>query len=378
MYMAPIGLLIGFIINLISLALVGFGLYFVIGYLVGIAAITAALFYSGIAMLVFSLLGRYIILALIGGRSGEDEPKFERSTETQRIKRPDGTELHVEFYGPADAQPIVFTHGIATNSTDWYYAKQHLADRYRLILWDVTGLGKSGKSPNNDYSTEKMAADLEAVINLAGRPCLIAGHSMGGMITLTFCKLFPQYLGSKVAGVILVNTTYTDPVKTTTARGFLTAIETPILKPLMYLIAWLHPLFWLQSWLSYFNGTAHIPSRLFSFAGTQTRGQLDFMTVCQPMCNQGVLARQMLGMMKYDATETLPRINVPTLIVTSDTDRGCIPEASHYMHEQIPGSELVEFPKCGHVSIFERNLDFTQAVDNFARRVATPRRSGAA
>lgn len=377
MFMLPLGLLIGFSINLISLALLGFGLYFVIGYLLG-AAVTLALFWSGVGMLVFTLLGRYIILFLIGGRKGEDEPTFERSTEVQRIKRPDGTELHVEFYGPAEAQPIILTHGIATNSTDWYYAKRHLSKSFRLILWDVTGLGKSSRSPGNDYSLDKMATDLEAVVGLAGKPCILAGHSMGGMITLNFCKLFPQYLGSKVSGLILVNTTYTNPVRTTTARGFLTAIETPILKPLLYLIIGLSPLVWLQSWLSYFNGTAHIPSRIFSFSGHQTRGQLDFMTVCQPMCRQDVLARQMLGMMKYDATDTLRRINVPTLIVAANKDRGCIPEASHFMHEEIPGSELAMMEPSGHVSIFEQNGQFVKAVDDFGAKVSRVSQKGVA
>lgn len=375
--MAPLGLLIGFFINLISLALMGFGLYFVIGYLVG-AAITLALLWTGVGMLVFSLLGRFIILFLIGGKSEEDEPKFERSTEFQTLKRPDGTELHVEFYGPADAQPILFTHGIATNSTDWYYAKRHLADRFRLILWDVTGLGKSSRSPGNDYSLDKMASDLEAVVQLAEKPVILAGHSMGGMITLNFCKLFPQLLGNKVTGLILVNTTYTDPVHTTTARGFLTAIETPILKPLLYILIGLSPLVWLQSWLSYFNGTSYIPSRIFSFAGHQSRRQLDFMTVCQPMCRQDVLARQMLGMMKYDATDTLRRINVPTLIVAANKDRGCIPEASEFMHQEIPGSELAMMEPSGHVSIFEQHGQFTQAVAAFGTKVASLHQTGAA
>lgn len=376
MFMLPLGILIGFLINLFSLLLFGFGLYFVIGWFLGVVTLIALL-WIGIGMLVLSAVGRYIVLLLLA-RPGQDEPKFTRSTETQRIKRPDGTELHVEFYGPPDAQPLVLTHGIATNSTDWYYSKKQLGDRFRLILWDVTGLGKSSRSPNGDYSTEKMASDLEAVLQLANKPAILVGHSMGGMITLTFCRLFPQHLGSKVSGVVLVDTTYTNPVKTTTARGFVTAIQKPVLEPLLYLIIGLSPLVWLQSWLSYFNGTAHIASRFASFAGQQTRGQLDFMTICQPMCSQAVLAKQMLGMFHYDATETLSRINVPVLIVTANKDRACIPEASHYMQQQIPVAELVELEPCGHVSIFEQNERFNQAVADFSARLATLQKPGVA
>ena len=223
---------------------------------------------------------------------------------------------------------LYFSHGIGANSTDWYYAKRLLADRFRLIMWDVTGVGKSGRSPNGDYSLDKMASDLEAVLGLAPKPVILIGHSMGGMITLNFCKLFPQHLGKEVAGLVLANTTYiTDPVRTTTARRFLTAIQKPILTPLMYIVVGLSPLFWLMTWMSYLNGTSLIPNRIFTFSGHQTKGQVDFMSLLQCLCSQGVMAKQMLGMFKYDATSALPRINVPTLIIAADVDRGCIPEA---------------------------------------------------
>jgi pimeloyl-ACP methyl ester carboxylesterase len=355
-------------VGILSLVILGLGLYWVIGYVVG-AVIGTGFLIAGNAFLVFSLLGHYLLLLFLG-RAGEDEPKFTRSNETQTVKRPDGTELHVEFYGRPEAQPILFTHGIATNSTDWYYAKRYLADRFRLILWDVTGLGKSSRSPHHDYSLEKMASDLEAVLGVAGsKPVILAGHSMGGMITLQFCKLFPQHLGRRVAGLILTNTTYTNPVKTTTGRSFLPALQKPILVPLLYLIIGLSRLVWLQSWLSYLNGTAYIPSRIFSFAGRQSRGQLDFMTICQPLCSQAVLARQMLGMFKYDASDVLNRIKVPTLIVTSNKDRGCVPEASEYMHQQIPNSELVILAPSGHVGIMEQYGQYNNAVAAFASKV---------
>src|SRR5690348_9349695 len=134
MFFAPLGLLIGLLVGILSLVILGLGLYWVIGYVVG-AVIGTGFLIAGIAFLVFSLVGHYILLLFLG-RSGDDEPKFIRSSETQTVKRPDGTELHVEFYGRPEAQPILFTHGIATNSTDWYYAKRYLSDRFRLILWD--------------------------------------------------------------------------------------------------------------------------------------------------------------------------------------------------------------------------------------------------
>ena len=61
------------------------------------------------------------------------------------------------MYGPADGPTVVLTHGWGANATEWYYLKKHLGDRFRLIAWDLPGLGLSKRPDNNDYSLDKMA-----------------------------------------------------------------------------------------------------------------------------------------------------------------------------------------------------------------------------
>ncbi len=368
MFMLPLAPIILLLVNVLSVMLLGFGGWFVIGYFT--ATLTIGFLIGGIIMLLFTLFGRYLVLLLLGGHNSADEPKFTQSDESQRIKRPDGTEIYVEFLGPPDAQPIILTHGIATFNSDWYYVKERLAKQFRLILWDVRGLGKSSRSPERDYSLETMAGDLEAVLGLAKRPAILVGHSMGGMITLTFCRLFPQHLGRQVVGLGLINTTYINPVNTATARGFLRVVQKPLLEPILYLTIALSPLVWLMSWMSYLNGTAHIASRYTSFSGKQSRGQLEFMTVCQPLCSPAVLARQMLAMFHHDNTSILEQINVPTLVVAANHDRGCIPEASQFMNAHIPSSQLATMQPSGHVSIFEQNEQFTNVLNEFGSSVA--------
>jgi hypothetical protein len=83
----------------------------------------------------------------------------------------------------------------------------------------------------------------------------------------------------------------------------------------MYLTIALSPLVWLMNWLSYLNGSAHLSTKQSSFGGTETWEQIDFFTRFQPEASPAVMARGMLGMMRYDATQTLARISVPTLVV---------------------------------------------------------------
>jgi pimeloyl-ACP methyl ester carboxylesterase len=133
------------------------------------------------------------------------DPGEERNGTVHTISRPDGSEIRVECYGPSDAPPIIWTHGWGANSTEWFYQKRYLMDRFRVIVWDIPGMGLSKKPDNNDFQMENLAADLEAVLAVAGnRPAILVGHSIGGMITLTFCKLFPGMLETRVPTLVIV------------------------------------------------------------------------------------------------------------------------------------------------------------------------------
>jgi pimeloyl-ACP methyl ester carboxylesterase len=261
----------------------------------------------------------------------------------------------------------VLTHGWGANSTEWYYLKQQLTDRFRLIVWDLPGLGLSTRPANNDYSLTNLAHDLDAVLGLAGdKPALLLGHSIGGMIILTFCQLFPAALGKRVAGLVLVHTTYTNPVRTTRLAGLTTALERPVIVPLLHLTIWLSPLVWLMNWLSYLNGTAHLLTKAGGFAGTETWDQVEFISGFQPHAPPTVLARGMFGMLGYDATATLPTINVPTLVVPGDRDASCAPQASERIHQDIPASQLVPLAPAKHMGLIEHNQRFAELVREFA------------
>jgi pimeloyl-ACP methyl ester carboxylesterase len=229
-------------------------------------------------------------------------------------------------------------------------------------------LGRSTRPANNDYSLENLAGHLEAVLALAGGPpAVLLGHSIGGMITLTFARLFPELLITRVAGLALVHTTYTNPVRTTSNAGFYTALERPVLVPLLHLTIWLSPLVWLLNWLSYLNGMTHLSTKRSGFAGFESWDQVEFFSRLQAQASPAVMARGMLGMIHYDATEALRRIDVPTLVVPADGDPLCRPEASQRIHQEVPESQLLPLAPARHMGLTEHHEQFAEIVAQFAR-----------
>jgi pimeloyl-ACP methyl ester carboxylesterase len=330
-------------------------------------------FAFAVGLLLWALLGGLIIRTLLGllikakGAEGivANSP-LEKGT-VSRLGRPDSSQLHVECYGPVGAPVIVLTHGWGADRTEWKYLKRDLTDRFRLIVWDLPGLGGSSQPANHDYRLENLANDLKAVLSLAGdKPSIILGHSIGGMITLTFCGLFPKELGTRVAGIVLVHTTYTNPVRTTSFAGLLSALERPLIIPLLYLTIGLAPLVWLMNQLSYLNGSALMSSKGSGFAGSESLQQIEHVTRLGVKAWPAVLARGMLGMLRYDATATLKTITVPTLVIAGDRDPVCKLEASEHMYREIAGSQKAFLKPAKHMGLIEHHNDFAQQVSQFA------------
>ena len=313
---SPVTLPLGFLIGLISLAIFGGGVYLIAAWLLGV--ITGTIYLAaGVTMVLWTVVGRWLVL--LTPQAGDDEPTSDRAPEARRITRSDGRELHVEVYGPENGRPLLLTHGWGTNSTEWYYLKTRLGRRFRLIAWDLPGLGES-KGPNNsDYSLDGMAHDLAAVIaDTAQRPAILVGHSIGGMVQLSLCRLVPQALGNSVAGLVFANTTYTNPVRTATLSRFLRAIQKPVLEPVLHLIICLSP-------TCMAHELAVVPERICSphldaerLCRQGMRGQLDSTTRYTPQASPAVEARGALAMLRFDETSTLSSIHVPALTVVGE------------------------------------------------------------
>jgi pimeloyl-ACP methyl ester carboxylesterase len=358
----PLDFLLRSLASLLSVAILGGGAYILYQWHEG--ELSDRWLYVGVGLLLWSFLGFLPVLLL--RRAGRDEPKPIRSDRVQRLTRPDGSEIQVEFYGSEGAPTLILTHGWGPDSTVWYYAKKQLTDQFRVIVWDLPGLGKSKKPKNRDYSLEKYASDLNAVLAIAGdQPAILLGHSMGAMMLLTFCRLFPEQLEQRVAGLIFVDGTYTNPLKTAILSKLLLTLQKPLLEPALHLTIALSPLLWAASWLSYLNGSTLLTTELSGFTGKETRGQLNFSSLIGIKASPGVLARGVLAMFRFDEAVTLPKISVPMLVVVGRSDIATRPFASDRISTDVPQGELKVLAPGGHMVLMERNQQFAEVVRSF-------------
>jgi pimeloyl-ACP methyl ester carboxylesterase len=358
----PLAVLPMWILGLLSLALLFGGGYIVYEWWQG-AVVSTALLVAGIAMLALALLGRFVVLAF--HRGGRDDPSWAHAAHAQRLERPDGTVLHVETSGPPGALPVVLVHGWGVDNRAFYYSKRALSARHRIIAWDLRGLGKSSRAGRDGYSLDAMADDLAAVVDLAGAPAVVLGHSIGGMIAQTFARRHAHRLGTDVLALVLVATTYTDPTRTTLGAPLMRALERPLFTPLMYLTIALAPLVWAMNWLSYFNGSQLVATGLTGFAGAESRAQLDFATRFFVKAPPGVLARGMLAMFAFDETSSIGNITVPVLVVPGDRDPVLLPRASDHIAAVVPGAALAALAPAKHMGLLERHGEFDTLLAEF-------------
>ncbi|QIG52000.1 alpha/beta hydrolase [Nordella sp. HKS 07] len=129
---------------------------------------------------------------------------------THTVTGGDGVRLHVREWGKADAPAILFIHGWSQSQLCWHRQYESgLADRFRLVGFDLRGHGMSEMPPGRESYTEARlwADDIQAIIDQLhlGRPLLV-GWSYAGFIICDYLRAHGQ---DSVAGINFVSAAVT-------------------------------------------------------------------------------------------------------------------------------------------------------------------------
>lgn len=312
----------------------------------------------------FSLLGRLIVAPTLAKPDRAERSVEDRGNGTQ-IAGQNNSSLYVEDLGNETGPTLILTHGWAMDSTIWHYAKLSLGRRFRIIVWDLPGLGQS-KGP---ISLENFAECLASVISWSGAErVVLVGHSIGGMTIQTLARDHAALFERHVVGIALLNTTYINPLKTMILPRFMQAIRWPILEPMMWLGIILQPLVWLCAWQSYFSGMAHVANRI-GFGKYVTRSQLNHVTLLSTKNPPGNIDRGNLAMFRWDATGALSRSDVPALVLGGEVDIVTKPSASHAIAQQAAKATVEVVEGVNHMGMLERADHYNSRIAVFAEQV---------
>lgn len=129
--------------------------------------------------------------------------EMSESGEMQRIEfEGDGVMIAGDAMGPPDGPPVLFMHGGGQTRQSWGNAVAAAARHgYRAVTIDLRGHGESGWSPDGEYGMERFAADVRKVAAALGRPPVLVGASLGGLLSLLVAAEPPP----EIRGLVLVD-----------------------------------------------------------------------------------------------------------------------------------------------------------------------------
>ena len=87
--------------------------------------------------------------------------------------------------------PLVLVHGFGGDLNNWLFNHPGLAAQRRVIALDLPGHGESGKQLRSGDADELSQALLALLDHLALDRVHLAGHSMGGLVSLTVARQAP-------------------------------------------------------------------------------------------------------------------------------------------------------------------------------------------
>lgn len=247
--------------------------------------------------------------------------------------------LYYELSGPADAPVVVFINGIFQDTSGWALAQRALENRYRVLVYDCRGQGRSDKPVDGPYWTEQHAHDLAALLdNLAITQAHLVGLSNGGMILMWFARLY----AARARSLAFVDTfAYLDAVQQAMMRSWRAALEAGG-SALRFMIS-----------LPWTWGAAFLEANLDAVLALREKAAL------LPTHSSVHLID---GVINHDARSWLRAIDIPTIIVHGDQDRMAPPHSVHTLHEHLPHARLHWIADAGHAAWLEKPDEFAAVI----------------
>jgi pimeloyl-ACP methyl ester carboxylesterase len=250
-----------------------------------------------------------------------------------------GTTLYYEQAGGGPA--LVLIHGNMLDRRIWDFNFAPLAQRLRVVRYDLRGYGRSGRAePRMGAAVE----DLDRLLShLSIATTVVCGTSMGGVVATHFALEHP----GKLRGLILVDTDLSGfPLSAELAQPILDTHQALEKGDTAQAVAiWLsHPM--LQPTRRYPRAWEHLQRIVADYTWQDWLSGRGF------LINPPALGR-------------LGEICVPTLIMTGEHDLARFQAIAETLHREIAGSRRVIVPQTAHLPNLERPEEFNRLILEF-------------
>lgn len=292
----------------------------------------------------------------------------------RRVQSFDGTTIAYTVRGTRGPW-IALCPGFSCPDNFWRYLAPELEKRYRVLIWDLRGLGLSGTpyapgyratrlSPAH-FTIENYVRDLEAILDAERiQKVALVGHSMGGQ---TILEAYRENR-DRVWALAFITAPYESPLRTFYGRDFTSLFHglnlafNLIPRPAIFL--------W-RALLGVNTAIPHALAKLGRALGPDAKHEdmapyYRHMAYLDPL----VMLKMAEAMRAHSAADVLPTVKVPTLVIAGTIDTFAPLDLPRRMAKGIPHAELVEIEGAGHGAIIERPDEVNSAVLDFLRRHA--------
>ncbi|MCZ2818837.1 alpha/beta hydrolase [Modestobacter sp. VKM Ac-2977] len=278
----------------------------------------------------------------------------------------DATVLTLRTRGPADGPIVVLVNGLGMTTDSWGRVPELLADRHRVVQYDLRGHGRSGNAPADDYSLEAHAQDLAAVLAEVvpdGQQAVVVGSSLGGGIIVVHAR----DLGlDRIGAVVFAGSGGSGVTFPGLARDL-----PPVARRLLRRV-WLHALrlvALVANRVKPIEPLADHLVRKFAFEPGAPKAAVaqvreDFMG-----SRRVPLARTTLASVSTNGVRYASALTVPTLVVHGELDPEVPQEEIDELMPELSDGELVQLPGAGHMVALTRTEETAEQIARWVRRV---------
>ncbi|WP_157041705.1 alpha/beta fold hydrolase [Nitriliruptor alkaliphilus] len=268
-----------------------------------------------------------------------------------------GVEVHHKVAGDRGDPAVVLLHHFYGNVSTWRHVQRALSDRFHVAAFDRPAFGLTQRPPReawngtNPYTRATSARiTVELLDRLEVDQAVLVGSSAGGTSALETYARSPE----RVRALVLVSPAITGDVGP--PSWLRPALRTPQLRRIGPRI------------VRRAAGEVTVERVAGSWFDPSRATEEDVAAYTRPLQVDG----WDVGYWELFAADPppnlsalLPRIDVPTLVVSGDSDPVIAPRFSRRTAQAIPGAEYVELKRCGHTPQEECPEAFEAVVRDF-------------